>query len=78
MDRSIISVVTIRSTICVVCLAIMPQLVAQQKQKDFGVPLAPPDPIEEFAVAINFGYGQGPKESDDPVIFEKLLVNIKK
>jgi hypothetical protein len=78
MGRSIISGITIKWTIGVVCLAIMPQLVAQKKQKDFGVPLAPPDPLEEFAVAINFGYGQGPKESDDPVIFEKLLVNIKK
>jgi hypothetical protein len=52
--------------------------VAQPKPKDFGVPLAPPDPLDEFTVAINFGYGQGPKESDDPAVFEKLLVNLKK
>ena len=50
----------------------------QQEPKDFGVPLAPPDPFDEFTVAINFGYGQGPKVSDDPVVFEKLLVNLKK
>ena len=46
--------------------------------KDFGVPLAPPEPFDEFAVAINFGYGQGLKETDDPATFEKLIVNIKK
>ncbi len=51
---------------------------AQKERKDFGIPLTPPDPQDEFVVAINFGYGQGLKESDDPKIFEKLLVNAKK
>ena len=77
--RSKIRGIAMTFAICCVCLAVMPQVApAQQKPKDFGVPLAPPDPPEEFAVAINFGYGQGPKESDDPVVFEKLLVNVKK
>ena len=77
--RSKIRGIAITFLILGIVLAAMPHGVpAQQKPKDFGVPLAPPDPPEEFAVAINFGYGQGPKESDDPVVFEKLLVNVKK
>lgn len=59
------------------CL-LFPALAAAAEPKDSGVPNALPDPLAEFAVAVNFGYGQGVKESEDPATFEKLLINMKK
>jgi len=67
---------------CVCVFTFFPTFLLAQETRDFGVPLAPPDPLTELAITLKLTSddampANGVPLTDDPAIFEKLVVHAK-